>query len=215
LDDSVTTGSSIMPQKKNPDVAELARGKTGRVYGDLMALLTLMKGLPLAYNKDMQEDKEPLFDAVDTIALVVPTMRKTLSTARFDRERMARAGHGDFSTATDLADHLVRQGHAFRDAHDIVGRIVRYCVEGNKGLEDLTAEELAACEPLLAGSADAAIEAMTLAASVASRTSRGGTAPSEVRAQWARAKQRLGVWRVVVPSPASLRANEGGVRGGG
>src|SRR5947207_7262107 len=110
LDDSVTTGSSIMPQKKNPDVAELARGKSGRVFGNLMALLTVMKGLPLAYNKDMQEDKEPLFDTVDTLLLLLPALEKTLRTAGFRRERMAEALRGDFSTATDLADHLVRQG---------------------------------------------------------------------------------------------------------
>jgi argininosuccinate lyase len=191
LDDAVTTGSSIMPQKKNPDVAELARGKTGRVYGDLISLLTLLKGLPLSYNKDMQEDKEPLFDAIDTLRLVIPAMQKTLSTATFDRARMAQALHGDFSTATDLADHLVRQGMPFRDAHDIVGGIVRRCIDRKIALEDLTAEILAEWEPTLANSAAEAIEALSVLASVSSRTSRGGTAPSEVRKQWERAKARL------------------------
>ena len=190
LDDSVTTGSSIMPQKKNPDVAELARGKTGRVYGDLISLLTLLKGLPLSYNKDMQEDKEPLFDAVDTLRLVIPAMQQTLRTARFDRERMAKALRGDFSTATDLADHLVRQGMPFRDAHDIVGGIVRRCIDASIALEDLTPTMLAEWEPVLADSAEAALAALTVAASVASRTSRGGTAPSEVRKQWEKAKAR-------------------------
>lgn len=191
LDDSVTTGSSIMPQKKNPDVAELARGKTGRVYGDLISLLTLMKGLPLSYNKDMQEDKEPLFDAIDTLHLVVPAMERTLSTAAFDRNRMAQAIRGDFSTATDLADHLVRQGMPFRDAHEVVGRVVRYCMERSMALEDLTPTLLAESDPLLAQSAEAAVASLTVMASVSSRTSRGGTAPVEVRAQWEKARQRL------------------------
>jgi argininosuccinate lyase len=192
LDDSVTTGSSIMPQKKNPDVAELARGKTGRVYGDLMSLLTLLKGLPLAYNKDMQEDKEPLFDAIDTLRLVVPAIQKTLQTAQFDRARMAQALQGDFSTATDLADHLVRHGMAFRDAHDIVGGIVRRCIAHKMALEDLTPAMISEWEPTLADSATASIEALKVSASVSSRTSRGGTAPSEVRKQWEKARARLG-----------------------
>ena len=149
LDDAVTTGSSIMPQKKNPDVAELARGKTGRVYGDLMAILTLMKGLPLAYNKDMQEDKEPLFDAVDTLKLVLPAMQRTLATARFRKERMLNAAQGDYSTATDLADYLVGRGLPFRDAHEVVGRIVRHCIDNNFSLEALDGATLASFSPLL------------------------------------------------------------------
>jgi argininosuccinate lyase len=191
LDDAVTTGSSIMPQKKNPDVAELARGKTGRVFGGLTALLTLMKGLPLAYNKDMQEDKEPLFDAIDTLGLLLPAMKKTISTATFNPARMVQALRGDFSTATDLADHLVRVGYTFRDAHDIVGQIVRSCIEQGIGLEDLTPETLVACEPRLASSAAEAVQALTIESSVASRTSLGGTSPTAVRAQWVKAKARL------------------------
>ncbi len=191
LDDSVTTGSSIMPQKKNPDVAELARGKAGRVYGDLMSLLTLMKGLPLSYNKDMQEDKEPVFDAIDTLNLVIPAMQKTLSTATFNRKRMADSLHGDFSTATDLADHLAENGIPFRDAHEIVGRIVRHCIDNDKSLEDLTAAQLTALEPLLAKTAEQAVTALTVQSSVSARTSRGGTAPVQVREQWKLAQERL------------------------
>ncbi len=191
LDDSVTTGSSIMPQKKNPDVAELARGKTGRVYGDLMALLTLMKGLPLAYNKDMQEDKEPLFDAIDTVLVVVPAMEKTLATARFRSERMRAATLGDFSTATDLADYLVRAGLPFREAHEIVGRIVRHCLESGTTLETLSADAISAFHPLLAAEPEAALAQLTVEASVAARRSRGGAAPEAVRAQWELASRKL------------------------
>lgn len=191
LDDSVTTGSSIMPQKKNPDAAELARGKSARVFGDLMTLLTLMKGLPLAYNKDMQEDKEPLFDAIDTLRLVVPAMQLTLATARFDSARMQEALTGDFSTATDLADFLVRQGMPFREAHDVVGHIVKYCLEQGKTLEQLDAGTLATLSPLLSTEPEAALHALSLSASVSSRRSYGGTAPDVVRTQWESAKARL------------------------
>jgi len=189
LDDRVTTGSSIMPQKKNPDVAELARGKTGRVFGDLVALLTLMKGLPLAYNKDMQEDKEPLFDAIDTLHLVLPAMQLTISTAKFRAERMLQATRGDFSTATDLADYLVGQGLPFREAHDVVGEVVRYCLEQRTTLEDLTPEVLAKFSPLLATveRGREAVAALTVQSSVAVRRSEGGTAPDSVRVQWERA----------------------------
>jgi argininosuccinate lyase len=191
LDDGVTTGSSIMPQKKNPDVAELARGKTGRVYGDLMSLLTLMKGLPLAYNKDMQEDKEPLFDAIDTLNLVVPAMQKTLATAQFRTERMKQATAGDFSTATDLADYLARQGLPFREAHEVVGRVVRHCIAQGIGLEQLNADSLTEFSPLLRENPDAALAVLTVEACVAARNSEGGTAPESVRAQWELAKAVL------------------------
>jgi argininosuccinate lyase len=191
LDDSVTTGSSIMPQKKNPDVAELARGKTGRVYGDLMALLTLMKGLPLSYNKDMQEDKEPLFDAIDTVRLVLPAIERTLATAQFRTDRMRLATHGDFSTATDLADYLVRAGMPFREAHEVVGRLVRHCIERGQTLETLDADTIAAFSPLLAAEPEAALAQLSVEASVASRASRGGTAPDAVRAQWDLASRKL------------------------
>lgn len=191
LDDSVTTGSSIMPQKKNPDVAELARGKAGRVFGDLIALLTVMKGLPLAYNKDMQEDKEPLFDAVDTLHLVVPSLDRTLRTARFQRERMAASTRSDFSTATDLADYLVRKGLAFREAHDLVGRIVAHCLNAGIGLEDLESETLAGFSPVLAADSAGAMTAMTVEACISARRSAGGTAPDAVRAQWEQARARI------------------------
>jgi len=186
LDDSVTTGSSIMPQKKNPDVAELVRGKAGRVYGDLISLLTMMKGLPLAYNKDMQEDKEPLFDAVDTLRLVLPAFEKTLATAHFRRERMAAALRGDFSTATDLADFLVRKGMPFREAHHVVGRIVRHCIERGIGLEDMDSDALAEFAPEFG---EGVGEVATIQASVAARRARGGTAPDAVREQMEQAKK--------------------------
>jgi argininosuccinate lyase len=188
LDDSVTTGSSIMPQKKNPDVAELARGKAGRVFGDLFALLTVMKGLPLAYNKDMQEDKEPLFDTVDTLITLLPPFEKTLATAKFQRERMAAALRGDFSTATDLADLLVRKGMPFRDAHHVVGRIVRHCIENKIGLEDLSTNDLTGFAPEFGTEAG---EVATIQASVSARKARGGTAPEAVREQLERARKLI------------------------
>jgi argininosuccinate lyase len=141
-DDAFGTGSSIMPQKKNPDVAELIRGKTGRVYGDLIALLTLMKGLPLAYNKDMQEDKPPVFDTVDTLKVVLPILAGMLKTLIVKSARMEEAAHGGFMNATDAADYLVRKGVPFRDSHAIVGRIVLHCIGANKAIEDLRIEEL-------------------------------------------------------------------------
>ncbi|HHW41173.1 MAG TPA: argininosuccinate lyase [Syntrophomonadaceae bacterium] len=141
LDDAYTTGSSIMPQKKNPDVAELARGKTGRVYGHLMGILTVMKGLPLAYNKDLQEDKEAVFDALDTVKGCVGVFIPMMETLQINEERMREAAGGDFTNATDLADYLVRKGVSFRDAHGIVGRVVLYCIGTKKRLEDLTMEE--------------------------------------------------------------------------
>ncbi|HHW15693.1 MAG TPA: argininosuccinate lyase, partial [Firmicutes bacterium] len=141
LDDAFATGSSIMPQKKNPDVAELVRGKSGRVFGDLLALLTVMKGLPLAYNKDLQEDKERVFDAVDTILACLRTFTPMLATLRFRPERMARAAQDGYLAATDVADYLVRQGVPFRDAHALTGRVVRYAQEVGKSLEELTLEE--------------------------------------------------------------------------
>ena len=191
LDDSVTTGSSIMPQKKNPDVAELARGKTGRVYGDLMALLTVMKGLPLAYNKDMQEDKEPLFDAVDTVRLVVPALQRTLATAQFRADRMAAATAGDFSTATDLADYLVQRGLPFREAHEVVGRIVRHCLEHHLTLETLDGATLANFSPLLGQDIEGALSVLQVSSSVRARRSFGGTSPEAVCVQWQHATDRL------------------------
>ena len=148
MDDAYATGSSIMPQKKNPDVAELIRGKTGRVYGDLMALLTTMKGLPLAYNKDMQEDKEAFFDARDTLVKGLTVFTAMLRTVTFRKENMERGASGGFTNATDCADYLVKKGVAFRDAHAVVGRLVAHCLNENKALLDLTLEELKQFSPV-------------------------------------------------------------------
>jgi len=142
LDDSFCTGSSIMPQKKNPDAAELIRGKTGRIYGNLINLLIMMKALPLAYNHDMQEDKEPLFDTVSTLEKSLFLMSKMIETMQVNKEKMETSTKGDFSTATELADYLVKKGLSFREAHKLVGNIVIYCLENKKILEDLTLSEL-------------------------------------------------------------------------
>ena len=149
LDDAYTTGSSIMPQKKNPDLAELVRGKTGRVYGDLIALLTLMKALPLAYNKDMQEDKEALFDAMDTVKKCLMVYEPMLRTARFRTEKMLEAARGGFTNATDLADYLAARGLPFRDAHAVVGRAVLHCIQAGKVLEEISLQEYREFSPLI------------------------------------------------------------------
>ncbi|MDD3170114.1 MAG: argininosuccinate lyase, partial [Eubacteriales bacterium] len=142
MDDAFSTGSSIMPQKKNPDMAELIRGKTGRVYGDLMTLLTIMKGLPLAYNKDMQEDKPPVFDTVDTLKSSLAIFIQMITSMKINDEVMENAAKSGFMNATDAADYLVSKGLAFRDCHEIIGRIVLYCIEQEKAIEDLTLKEL-------------------------------------------------------------------------
>lgn len=141
MDDTYSTGSSIMPQKKNPDIAELIRGKSGRVYGSLISLLTTMKGLPLAYNKDMQEDKEMSFDAIDTVKSLIKLMTGMLSSMKFNNEKMAKSARGGFTNATDAADYLVKKNVAFRDAHEIVGRLVLYGIEHGKALDDFSLEE--------------------------------------------------------------------------
>ena len=141
IDDGYPTGSSIMPQKKNPDVAELIRGKTGRVYGDLTSLLTMMKGLPLAYDKDMQEDKEPAFDAIDAVDGCITMMTGMLSTMKFRKDRMEESARHGFTNATDVADYLAEKGVPFRDAHGIVGRMVLYCIDHKKALDDLSMDE--------------------------------------------------------------------------
>lgn len=188
LADAVTTGSSIMPQKKNPDVAELTRGKTGRVYGDLLTLLTLMKGLVLTYNKDMQEDKEPLFDAYDTVLLCTRLMTRMLEGANWRTERMATACRGDFSTATDLADSLAAGGVPFREAHEVIGKLVRQCIAEGRALEDLTLADLQAFDARFTAHA---LEAVLPEASAAARTSQGGTAPNAVRIQLEKAQAIL------------------------
>jgi argininosuccinate lyase len=142
LPDAFTTGSSIMPQKKNPDVLELTRGRTGRIYGHLMGMLTVMKGLPLAYNRDMQEDKEPVFDTVDTVKSCLDVFVKMLPKIRFRKKNMENATKAGFVTATDIAEYLVRKGMPFREAHSVTGKMVKYCIDHNKLLADLTAIEL-------------------------------------------------------------------------
>ena len=147
LDDAYSTGSSIMPQKKNPDVAELVRGKTGRVYGDLITLLTFMKGIPLAYNKDMQEDKDALFDALDTTFLSIKTFNGMLKTLKVKKDNMRKGALGGFTNATDVADYLVKKGVAFRNAHEVVGAIVLQCINENKNIEELSLKELKEFSP--------------------------------------------------------------------
>lgn len=188
LDDAFTTGSSIMPQKKNPDVAELVRGKTGRVYGHLIGLLAVLKGLPLAYNKDMQEDKEGLFDTVDTIKISLVLYAAMLRTAQVNKDRMYGAVAGDFASATDLADYLVRKGLPFRDAHAVVGRLVGKCVTEQRRLTDLTPGELKEASPLFDADAPALLPPE---ACVAARKSRGGTATEAVTEQIRRAEQAI------------------------
>lgn len=141
LDDAYSTGSSIMPQKKNPDIAELVRGKTGRVYGALMSLLTTMKGIPLAYDKDIQEDKELTFDAIDTVKGCISLFRGMIDTMRFNKDIMEASAKNGFTNATDAADYLVRKGVPFRDAHGIIGQLVLYGIENNKALDDFTLDE--------------------------------------------------------------------------
>ena len=177
MDDGFATGSSIMPQKKNPDACELTRGKTGRVYGDLMALLTVMKGMPLAYNKDMQEDKEAFFDAYDTLMKCLPTFTEMLRTTAFKKEEMERSAGLGFTNATDLADYLVGKGLPFRDAHHVSGSLVGKCVKENRALDDLSLEELRAAHPAFD---EDVYEAISLSACVERRSLRGGPAPSAV-----------------------------------
>jgi argininosuccinate lyase len=188
LPDRFCTGSSIMPQKKNPDVPELVRGKTGRVTGNLIALLTLMKAQPLAYNKDNQEDKEPLFDTVDTVRGSLKVYADMMPALRVKRDNMARAARSGFSTATDLADYLVRRGLAFRDAHEVVGKAVRYGVDAGKDLAEMTLEELRQFSSVIERDV---FDVLTLEGSVAARDHLGGTAPAQVRAAIQRARQRI------------------------
>ncbi|MBI3743508.1 MAG: argininosuccinate lyase [Chloroflexi bacterium] len=191
LDDAYATGSSLMPQKKNADVAELARGKTGRVYGHLMAMLTTMKGLPLAYDRDMQEDKEGLFDAVDTMNATLEVLAEAVSTMRFDKKRMREAAAGGYVLATDVADYLVRKGVPFREAHGIVGEVVQYAAAKGIELGELKVAEYKKFSPKF----DADVLKITFDTSVASRKVVGGTAPERVREALAEAKERLAAAR--------------------
>lgn len=188
ISDRFTTGSSIMPQKKNPDVAELVRGKTGRVYGNLTALLTLMKGLPLTYNRDMQEDKPPVFDTVDTIKASLSVMTEMLPAVTFRKERMDSSAGEGFSTATDIAEYLVTKGVPFREAHEITGRIVRHCIEQKL---DLFSLDLAGLRPFSDRISKDIFKGLRPAESVKARTSYGGTSNSGVRRQIRLLKKRL------------------------
>ena len=180
LDDAYSTGSSIMPQKKNPDVAELVRGKTGRVYGDLMGLLTAMKGLALAYNKDMQEDKEPVFDAIDTVKMCLPVFTGMIETMRVLPENMRAAAGRGFINATDCADYLTKKGMPFRDAYTAVGKLVYYCTEHHKVLEELSLEELQTVSPLFE---EDVYDALNLENCMELRGSYGGPAVAETSRQ--------------------------------
>jgi argininosuccinate lyase len=188
LDDAFATGSSMMPQKKNPDMAELIRGKSGRVFGDLQALLTMLKGLPLAYNKDMQEDKEALFDAVDTVKKCLLVFTGMVRTLRFREAAMDQAARGGFTNATDLADYLAGRGVSFREAHEIVGRVVLYALEHGKNLEEITLDEYRRFSEAVREDVYAAIRVENC---LAARKARGGPAPATVRAAIARARARL------------------------
>jgi len=188
LSDSFCTGSSIMPQKKNPDVPELIRGKSGRAFGHLMSLLTLMKGQPLAYNKDNQEDKEPLFDLVDNLKGSLKVFADMVPAIGCNRQAMRQAALKGFATATDLADYLVRKGMAFRDAHEVVGKSVAYCVEHGRDLAELSLAELQQFSATIAADV---FDYLTLEGSVAARDHIGGTAPKQVRAAIERARIRL------------------------
>jgi len=192
LDDAFSTGSSIMPQKKNPDVCELIRGKTGRVYGDLMGILTVMKGLPLAYNKDMQEDKECVFDAVDTVKMCLDVFIPMFESLTVNTENMRKAAAGGFINATDCADYLTKKGVPFRDAYTASGKLVRYCVESGKTLETLTIDEFRAVSPEFDEDVYAAIDLLTC---VSGRKITGGPAPETVALHVKSLQLRLGQWR--------------------
>ena len=199
LDDAFSTGSSIMPQKKNPDVAELARGKAGRLVGDLAGLLTTLKSLPLAYNRDLQEDKEPVFDAVDTLEVLLPAFAGMVETMVFDTERLASLAPQGFSLATDIAEWLVRQGVPFRIAHEVAGACVRVCEERGIELWDLSDADLAGISEHLTPGVRSVL---SVEGSLASRDAKGGTAPARVAEQRDRARARhaeLSTWASTLP----------------
>jgi len=177
MDDAFSTGSSIMPQKKNPDVAELVRGKTGRVYGSLVTLLTVMKSLPLAYNKDMQEDKEAIFNCVDTVKMCLPVFTKMLATMKIKNATMYRAAGGGFSNATDVADYLVKKGLPFRSAHEVVGKMVLYCINQNKAIDELSISELREFSDIIE---DDVYKEISLETCVSMRNIPGGPAKAQV-----------------------------------
>jgi len=180
IDDAYSTGSSIMPQKKNPDVAELVRGKSGRVFGDLITLLTVMKGLPLAYNKDMQEDKSAVFDAIDTLKMCLPVFTKMLATMKVKKNAMLLAAKGGFTNATDVADYLVKKQIPFRDAHEIIGKMVLYCIKKDKAIDDLSMKEFKQFSKLIGKDI---YNEISLKTCVEGRCLPGGPARSSVKAQ--------------------------------
>jgi argininosuccinate lyase len=188
LSDAVSTGSSLMPQKKNPDSLELIRGKAGRVFGHNMALLATMKGLPLAYNKDMQEDKEALFDAIDTLGGSLRVMTTVIRNIRFNKDRARQAASIGYLNATDLADYLARRGLEFRRAHDLVGRVVSYAIEQGKALEELPLHQYKEFSPLFDNDL---YEALSLESSLRNKAARGGASPDRVNEALARAKAEL------------------------
>ncbi len=188
LDDSICTGSSMMPQKKNPDVAELIRGKTARVYGSLMTLFTLMKSLPLSYNRDMQEDKPALFDAVETVKMCLKAEAKLVANIKLNKKRLENILDKDFSCATEIADYLAKKGMPFRDAHKLVGRIVRYCIDNEKYLRDLTYSEFKTFSNLFS---EDILDFISPNSSVKSKSSPGGTCLKNVKAQIEKAKNSL------------------------
>ena len=178
IDDAYSTGSSIMPQKKNPDIAELVRGKTGRVYGDLMSLLTTMKGIPLAYNKDMQEDKEVFFDAVDNTLNCLTLFTDMIATVRFNKDNMAKSAMMGFTNATDAADYLVKKGMPFRDAHSVIGKLVLYCIDKKCAIDDLSIDELKSFSDIF----DSDIyDAISLETCVNKRLTIGATSPEAMK----------------------------------
>ncbi|KQR52277.1 argininosuccinate lyase [Leifsonia sp. Leaf336] len=203
LDDSYSTGSSIMPQKKNPDIAELARGKAGRLIGNLTGLLTTLKGLPLAYNRDLQEDKEPVFDSVQTLEVVLPAFAGMVATLRFHTDRMAELAPQGFSLATDVAEWLVKQHVPFRNAHEITGSLVKFAEDNGLELSDVTDEQLAAVSPLLTPEVRSVL---TVEGSVASRAGVGGTAPDRVADQLATLTERV---RTLTQTLAATRRDLG------
>ncbi len=188
LPDAFTTGSSIMPQKKNPDVAELIRGKSGRIYGNMIALMTVMKGLPLAYNRDMQEDKMPVFDTVDTVKSCLTVLAQMVPKIRFIGDRMRDAAGRAYSTATDIAEYLVKKGVPFRQAHEITGKIVRYCIKNKKQLEEISINEFRNFSNIISKDICSRLSAEN---SVNAKNSRGGTSPSEVKKQIKRLKKLI------------------------
>ncbi len=188
LDDAFSTGSSIMPQKKNPDVAELVRGKSGRVYGNLMTLLTVMKALPLAYNKDMQEDKEAIFDSIDTVKMCLPVFTGMIETMKVRQDKMLSAAKGGFTNATDIADYLVKKGIPFRSSHEIIGKMVAFCIENNKNIDELTLEELKVFSDKIESDV---YEAISLNTCVNERKLPGGPAVETVKVSILKSKNKL------------------------